>query len=94
MFFLIDQLEMNDKSLYQKILGISFPWEVGGVDVDIKKNRVIVSLNKISGVDLPCPHCNKYYPIYDNIARSWRHLDTCQLETIIDGFIPRVSCEE
>ena len=51
-------------------------------------------MNKISGVDLPCPHCNKYYPIYDNIARSWRHLDTCQLETIIDGFIPRVSCEE
>ena len=30
-------------------------------------------------------------PRYDLVHRNWRHLDTCQLETIIEADIPRIN---
>jgi len=85
---------MTDKDLYNKILGINTPWEIENVDLNIDENRVVISLKKMHKIDLSCPHCNSYYPIYDHVVRSWRHLDTCQLDTIVKGFIPRIKCKE
>ena len=42
-----------------------------------------------------CPTCKKECTIYDrNPVRKWRHLDTMQLETMIECEIPRINCKE
>ena len=85
---------MLDKNLYAQILGIKLPWTVKSVDLNLDENKVEVSLDSIHGIDLPCPHCDKFCPIYDHKIRKWRHLDTCQLQTILISPIPRVECKE
>ena len=47
------------------------------------------------GVKWKCPHCARELSCYDHVAeRTWRHLDTCQLETHLHARIPRVNCAE
>jgi len=85
---------MNDKDLYSQILGIKSPFSVESVDLNLEAQKVEVLLGRISNVMLPCPECGKYCPIHDHRERSWRHLDTCQLQTILRAFVPRVKCEK
>jgi len=33
-------------------------------------------------------------PGYDHRERRWRHLDPCQLETVVIADVPRVKCSE
>ena len=74
---------MNDKNLYTQILGVSSPWEVTKVDLDVEGEKIdieiIYSLN--TGI---CPECGNECPIYDHREeRRWRHLDSCQLKTYL-----------
>jgi transposase len=85
---------MNDKQLYQNILGVVSPWEVTSVQLDLKGNRVTVYVEHDPNKKTRCPVCNKESSIYDHNIRRWRHLDTCQMTTIIECDIPRVSCNE
>jgi transposase len=39
-----------------------------------------------------CPECGKVVQRYDRKKRRWRHLDTCQMKTIIECEVPRVKC--
>lgn len=41
-----------------------------------------------------CPKCGKGVTRYDVRRREWRHLDTCQLRTILEAEVPRVECAE
>lgn len=41
-----------------------------------------------------CPQCRKLCPDYDRRTRRWRHLDTCQLKTVLEADVPRVKCPE
>src|SRR5262249_34508510 len=41
-----------------------------------------------------CPSCRNKAPRYDARRRSWRHLDTCQFQTILEADVPRVNCPE
>ncbi|MEK6246623.1 MAG: ISL3 family transposase, partial [Planctomycetales bacterium] len=47
-----------------------------------------------SGTVHQCPKCGVECPGYDRRQRSWRHLDTCQLKTILVAEVPRISCPE
>ena len=46
------------------------------------------------GEPLTCPTCGKVVPGYDHPPRRWRHLDTCQHQTIVEADVPRVNCPE
>ena len=85
---------MNEKEFYSQILGLCKPWQISTVKLDFKKNEVEIELSKIHGLHLSCPKCGKGSPIYDHRERSWRHLDTCQLRTLLKAHVPRVSCSE
>ena len=85
---------MNDKELYARILGLCEPWMVKEIEMDLPAEKIIIKLGKITGIYLSCPKCGKGCPIYDHKERRWRHLDTCQLQTIIQAQVPRVSCPE
>ncbi len=42
---------------------------------------------------MSCPECGELLSVNDHTKqRSWRHLDTCQLQTIVHASIPRVDC--
>jgi len=84
---------MNDKQLYGKILGVSSPWTVTGVDLRLEQGEVKIMVEH-DPVALSCPECERICPGYDTRSRQWRHLDTCQYRTILSAEVPRIKCEQ
>jgi len=84
---------VRDVELYATILGLTPPWKVVGVDVDIPGEQVTVKVEAGPG-PFPCPECQTLSPGYDQRPRRWRHLDTLQLRTWIEADIPRVQCAQ
>lgn len=85
---------MDDKKLYSQILGIVAPWSVESVTLTLESNNVTVALSFDQQHSFSCPDCGLACPRHDKKPRKWRHLDTCQLETIIECDVPRVRCKE
>jgi len=85
---------MHDKELYEKILGISRPWSVEDVNLRLSEGKVEIRIVNLESSDLCCPDCKVVSSRYDEVKRSWRHLDTCQYETILIAGVPRVNCKE
>lgn len=84
---------MRDRELYQKILGIEAPWEVVDVELDAVRREVRVLLKNAESRP-SCPLCGQPCSRYDTRPRRWRHLDTCQYQTILIAEVPRVECSE
>jgi transposase len=83
---------MEDRELYRHLLGISAPWSVSKVELDLKGQRVDV-WTEHSDTSWPCPECNELLPVYDHAdERQWRHLDSCQFATYLRAKPPRVKC--
>lgn len=82
---------MKDTQLYARILGITDPWTVTNVELDLPQNEVRVYVEHQEQA-LNCPECSKACPGYDKRERRWRHLDTCQYRTILIAELPRVKC--
>jgi transposase len=85
---------MHDRDLYRKILGLSSPWIVVDVHLRLAERRVVVMVGREPGVPLLCPTCSRACGVHDHRTRSWRHLDTCQLQTVLEAEVPRVNCPE
>lgn len=85
---------MRDRDLYAAILGVTCPWEVVDVDLDTPGQRVEVRLAMKAGTGQVCPICGRPSPGYDARERRWRHLDTCQFQTVLVAQVPRVECDE
>ena len=85
---------MNDRELYQQILGLSAPWKVTNIRLSLADRQVVVVADYKAGLQFPCPNCGALCGVYDHRKRQWRHLDTCQLQTLIEAEVPRVKCPE
>jgi transposase len=85
---------MEDKELYQKLLGIKQPWSVSDVALKVAEGKVTVTLKHIEGVKFSCPICGNKGPVYDHRKRQWRHLDSCGFVTLIEAEVPRITCTE
>ena len=85
---------MNDLELYKNILGIKVPWIVASVQLDLNQKTITIKVEHDHSFPANCPVCNGKATIYDHTIRRWRHLDTCQMTTIIECVVPRVSCDE
>jgi transposase len=83
---------MRDRDLYAQILGITSPWHVSDVRLDVPAGKVEVIVEHRGTAC--CPQCGKSCPGYDSRLRRWRHLDTCQLQTVLVADVPRVECPE
>jgi transposase len=83
---------MNDKELYTNILGITAPWKIDTVKLDLEAKTVTVFVEYDRSQKVRCPICNEKAILYDHTIRRWRHLDTCQMTTIIECDVPRISC--
>jgi len=84
---------MQDKELYEELLGIKAPWSVSRIELDAKAERVDIWVEHSEGAAWNCPECGEGLKVYDHSEeRSWRHLDTCQCQTHLHARIPRVQC--
>jgi len=86
---------MQDKELYARILGLEAPWSVSEVKLDVEHEQVDVFVEHPRGAKFACPECGKQLACHDHAAdRQWRHLDTCQFQTVLHASVPRVNCPE
>lgn len=83
---------MDESLLYEHILGVTKPWFVEHIELIEKTVHVYVAHD--FHVALSCPMCGDACTRYDSKPRTWRHLDTCQFQTIVHCDIPRTDCPE
>ena len=82
---------MQDSELYHRILGLDESWRVSGVRLDLEAETIEVEVGFCGR--LQCPECGVVAPCHDHAPqRRWRHLDTCQLQTVLVCRVPRVRC--
>lgn len=81
---------MNEREFYRVILGLEEPWEVKEVKVDVGGQKVEVRVGYREGTLWGCPESGERLPVHDHVERSWRHLDTCQFETVLICRVPRL----
>ena len=82
---------MKDTALYEHLLGIQTPWSVQAVDMLLSQQRIPVHVTvKPDQVwaDPGNPHARAHINGWS--VRQWRHLDTCQFETIIKARVPQL----
>jgi hypothetical protein len=66
---------VDDKELIQLALGLSSPWYVKDINLDIFEKRMDIYLDFIKGTKFPCPVCNKLCDFHDAKEKVWRHLN-------------------
>ena len=75
---------MKGAALYEHLLGLKTPWSVKKVDLSLADQRVVVEVVLKKGQVWAEPtNATKRVHINGWTEREWRHLDTCQFETII-----------
>jgi transposase len=84
---------MEDLQLYQQLLGLSEPWYVTGVRLDIQAQEVQVTVGVRQEL-WGCPQCACRMHVHQWETRTWRHLDSCQFKTFIRADVPVVKCLE
>ena len=85
---------MNECEFYRVVLGLEQPWEVTEVAVDAGKQKVEVTVAYKAGTLWACPESRERLPVHDHVERRWRHLDTCQFETVLVCRVPRLRSAE
>ena len=64
---------MQDKELYQHILGLTSPWTVSGVKLDIPAEEIQVRVEHPPGTKFCCPECQKELACYDHAEERIVH---------------------
>ena len=91
---------MQDRELYQELLGLGAPWAVSEVELRLEEQEILVRVEHPRGTKFLCPECSaagceRELACYDHAEeRRWRHLDSCQCRTILVACVPRVRCPE
>lgn len=82
---------MKDTTLYEHLLGLQTPWSVKSVDLSLADQRVVVEVVLKTGQVWTDPtDSTKRAHINGWTERQWRHLDTCQFETLIKARVPQL----
>lgn len=86
---------MRDTELYSVLLGLHSPWFIENVDLDASNQTVTVHVALPPQSRFCCPACSAPgCPVHDTRPRKWRHLDTCQFQTLIEAPLPRIDCSK
>jgi len=87
--------KLQDKDLYQHILGLTSPWTVRNVNLETENQEIRIQVDHPRGTKFCCPECQQELSCYDNgEERQWRHLDSCQFKTLLVARVPRVACPQ
>ena len=82
---------MKDTALYEQLLGLKSPWSVRSVELSLADQRVVVEvvLKKAQVWSDPTDTTKRAH-VNGWGERQWRHLDTCQFETLIKARVPQL----
>ena len=84
---------MQDRQVFEQILGIVSPWFVADVELALEAGEVRVALEHRADATWCCAECGQACPLHDHQEeRRWRHLDTCQYQTLMSASLPRTKC--
>lgn len=65
------------------------------MELKLEAGEVHIHLAHEEMIDWPCPECGAACKLHDHQPeRQWRHLDTCQYQTILYAEPPRAECSE
>jgi transposase len=82
---------MKDTALYEHLLGLKSPWSVKKVDLSMDEQRVTVEVELKKGQVWADPTNERARAhIHGWNEREWRHLDTCQFNTVIKARVPQL----
>ena len=82
---------MKDTALYEHLLGLKTPWSVKAVDLSLTDQRVVVEVVLKQGQVWADPtDVTRRAHINGWTERQWKHLDTCQFETIVKARVPQL----
>lgn len=82
---------MKDTVLYEQLLGLKMPWSVKTVELCLTDQRVVVEVVLKKGQVWADPtDATKRAHLHGWSERQWRHLDTCQFETLIKARVPQL----
>ncbi len=86
---------MEAEELYQRLLHLTPPWQVKRVIAEAASARVLVYLDQTEAAVAACPVCGRACAVCgETEERSWRHLNTCQLQTHVFAKLALVDCPE
>ena len=80
--------------LYKNIIGVQAPWMVTSVTQNDYDKKITVRIEYDPEKTIACPICAQRTKRYDHRVRVLRYLDTCQYETFLEVFVPRIKCEK
>jgi transposase len=84
---------MESVELYRQLLGLTAPWAVERVELDIARGCVKVYVGHLPGQRLVCPKDGQELVVDDHPPeRPCRHLDSMQCLTHVHPRPPRVAC--
>jgi len=81
---------MQSTEFYRQILGIANPWKIVSVDLAMEAKRVVIRADVNGATKWGHPETNLAASLHKWMERTWRHLDTCQCETLITANVPSV----
>ncbi|RLQ20139.1 ISL3 family transposase [Seongchinamella sediminis] len=86
---------MHSEEMYRQMLGLTAPWDVERVDLNMAEQRVDIYVTHPARQRFACPTCGRELGVYDHQPeRTWRHLDSMQFLTFLHARPPRVSCPD
>lgn len=84
-------MEITDlKDLYTQSLGVAAPWKVQKVTMLGNERRVEVYVECEKGTVWTDPETRERGYVHGWKERTWRHLDTCEFETVVIAKVPRI----
>jgi len=88
-------METTDSTfkLYRDIIGVQAPWMITAVTKDEYSRKITVRIEYDSEKTIACPICAQSTKRYDHRIRVLRYLDTCQYETYLEVYVPRIKCK-
>jgi len=85
---------MQSTEFYRQILGIEKPWKIISVDLDMEAKRVVIRAEVDRATKWYHPDTKLAASLHKWAERTWRHLDTCQFETLISASVPSVKYQD
>jgi transposase len=76
--------------LFEAALGIVEPWYVQGVEFDAGKKTLSIAVDFVAGSRFALPGIEGAHPVYDTVAKRYRHLNFFQHECYLEVRTPRV----
>jgi transposase len=82
---------MKDTVFYEQVLGLKAPWTVKHVDLCVEAQKVTIEVELDSKQVWADPTNERARAhIHGWTTREWRHLDTCQFQTVIKARVPQL----